>query len=228
MKNHPKPESKGFTLIELLVVISIIVVLAVLGFLGSTRFIESGRKVQAIAQFRDFEVGMTMFVGDYQRPPTPPTKKDNGWDTIYGNPSPLYHNSFLISVLSGEDKDFPYGGETFSAKEANPRGETYLTLPLAPDNKKGIGKDGNLYDPWGKEVMVAVNSFNAPGQTLDDSIEGNGGLNDSLLNTWGLAEYAETKPKKQAYVFWSYGKDGKKGNGKPGTPYTGTDDVISW
>ncbi len=222
---------KGFTLVELLVVIAIIAVLAVLSFFGASRFIENGRKVQALAQFRDFEVGMTMYVADYQKPPTPPAEKASGKDTLYGNPNPRYHNSFLISVLSGDGQDYPSGSETLSSKLANPRGETYIIFPTAVDQKtpkKGVGKDGILYDPWGKEVMVAVNSYNAPDQPLDDSEAGTGGVNDNMLDTYGFGEYKETKPKKQAYVFWSYGKDGKKGNGKPNTPYAGTDDVISW
>ncbi|MEO8616673.1 MAG: type II secretion system protein [Luteolibacter sp.] len=229
MKYHPKLKTKGFTLVELLVVISIIAVLAVLGFLGSSRFIESGRKVQAIAQFRDFEVGMTMFVADYQKPPTPQSKRDTGWDTIYGDAGGNYTNQYLVSVLNGEDKDYPYKGESFSAKAANPRGETYMTFPFAPDNKKGVGKDGKLYDPWGREIMVAINAFNRSDYPL---LEFNNGQDDSRLNTWGLAEYKETKPKDQAYVFWSYGKDGKKGKGAAMVnaivPYLNSDDVISW
>ncbi len=138
MKCHQKRLSKrfkGFTLVELLVVISIIAVLAVLSFWGSSRFIENARKVQALAQFRDLEVGMTMFVGDYQKPPTPQQKKDSGWDTIYGDGG-NYTNQFLVSVLSGKDEKYTYGDESFSAKDANPRGETYITFPLVPDNKR--------------------------------------------------------------------------------------------
>jgi prepilin-type N-terminal cleavage/methylation domain-containing protein len=226
-----KPSARmGFTLVELLVVIAIIAVLAVLAATGANRFIEGGRKVKCLAQFRDFQVGMTLFEGDYQRPPVPANKKDTGWDTIYGNPNPLYHNDFLVSVLAGEDKEYPYlGNVSFSAKQTNPRGESYMVFPLAPDKKSGVGSDGILYDPWGREIMVAVNSFNAPGQTLSDFKNGE---NDRRLHTWGLAEYKETKPREQSFVFWSYGKDGKKGKNAPGpgdvVPLKGSDDVISW
>ncbi len=221
----------GFTLVELLVVILIIVVLAVLVTAGANRFIENGRKVKAMAQFRDFQVGMTLFEGDYQKPPIPKSKRDTGWDTIYGDPGGNYTTQFLVSALAGEDKDFPYKGENFSSKDVNPRNESYMTFPFAADKKGGVGTDGKLYDPWGGEVMVAINGFlgNFATAGLADF---NNGQNDRRLHTWGLAEYKETKPKDQSYVFWSYGKDKKKGKKAPTygsvVPLRGSDDVISW
>ncbi len=230
MKMPSRLNSRGFTLVELLVVIAIIAVLAVLSVLGANHFIESGRKVQAMAQFRDFQVGMTLFEGDYQKPPIPSNKRDTGYDTIYGDPGGNYTNQFLVSVLAGEDKDYPYGGISFSAQETNPRNESYMVFPFSPNNKLGVGKDGKLYDPWGREIMVAVNS-SIP-STDGELVDFNGGQNDRRLHTWGLAEYTETKPKEQTYVFWSYGKDGKKGKNNPNVgavvPLQGSDDVISW
>lgn len=224
-----KPQ--GFTLVELMVVVSIIVVMAAMVVGISRKFIENGRKVQAMAQFRDFQVGMTLFEGDYQKPPIPKSKRDTGWDTIYGDPGGNYTNQFLISALAGEDKDYPYQGESFSSREVNPRNEAYMTFPLATNNRGGVGTDGKLYDPWGHEVMVAINGFksNYVGDVLVDF---NKGRNDRRLHTWGLAEYKETKPKEQSYVFWSYGKDGKKGKNNPNNPavvsLSNSDDVISW
>ncbi len=216
----------GFTLVELLVVISIVLVLATLGFLGMSKFIERGRKVQTLAMIRDFDTGLSMFAVDYTKPPIPKSKRDTGWDTIYGDPKGNYSTQFLISALAGDDKDFPYkNDETFQSKDANPRQESYMTFKPAQDGKGGVTKDGRLIDPWGNELMVAINGMAAPGATLT---EFNNGQNDRRLHTWTLAEYAETKPREQSFVFWSYGKDGKKGNGKPGTAYAGTDDVISW
>jgi prepilin-type N-terminal cleavage/methylation domain-containing protein len=223
--------SSAFTLVELLIVILIVVILAVLVVAGATRFMESGRKVQAMAQFRDFQVGMTLFEGDYQKPPIPQSKRDTGWDTIYGDPGGNYSNQFLVAALAGEDKDFPYKGESFSSKDVNPRNECYMTFPYSPDKKSGVGQDGKLYDPWGGEVMVAINGFKS-NQSGDELVAFNNGQNDRRLHTWGLAEYKETKPMEQTYVFWSYGKDKKKGNKAPNNqsvvPLTGSDDVISW
>ena len=71
-----RPKPRGFTLVELLVVISIVAVLAALVTMVANRSIESGRKVQALAQFRDFQVGMTLFETDYLRPPIPQSKRD--------------------------------------------------------------------------------------------------------------------------------------------------------
>lgn len=228
-ENRLRPAARGFTLVELLIVIAILAVLSLVAMYGSSRFIENSRKVQALAQFRDFQVGLSLFETDYRRPPIPRTKRESGWDTIYGDPGGNYTNQFLVSALAGEDKDYPYVGENFSTKEVNPRGESYMVFPTAPDNKKGVGTDGKLYDPWGREIMVAINGFksNNPSDVLVDF---NDGRNDSRLHTWGLAEYKETKPKEQSYVFWSYGKDGKKGDGDENgaVSLAGSDDVISW
>lgn len=227
----------GFTLVELLIVITIIIVLAVVVVGGASRLIEGSRKVKAMAQFRDFQVGLSLFEGDYRKPPTPRDKRDSGWDTIYGDPGGNYSNGFLVAALAGEDKDFPFKGENFSSKDVNPRTESYMTFPYAPDNKAGVGKDGILYDPWGAEIMVAINGFQAtyendPDRTPTEYVDFRGGENDRRLHTWGLAEYTDTKPKDQAYVFWSYGKNKLKGKKGPNAwtvvPFAGSDDVISW
>ncbi len=231
LEQRPGGDARGFTLVELLVVIAIVIVLAVLSTVGANRFIENGRKVKAMAQFRDFQVGMSLFEGDYQKPPIPQSKRDTGWDTIYGDPGGNYSNGFLVSALAGEDKDYPYKGENFSSKDVNPRNESYITFPLAPNNKSGVGLDGKLYDPWGGEVMVAINGFKSNNSSAV-LVDFNNGQNDRRLHTWGLAEYRETKPKEQSYVFWSYGKDKKKGKNAPNNqnvvPLAGSDDVISW
>lgn len=223
------PSSMGFTLVELLVVIAIVAVLASLGFLTSNRFMENGRKVQALAQFKDFQTGLALFEVDYQKPPIPDSKQWDGFDTIYGNPNPLYHNGFLVATLVGETKEFAYKGETFSVDQVNRLKQSYIQFPFKKDKKGGVGPDGNLYDPWGNEIIVAVNGMKGRNLDLLDFREG---MSDRRLHTWKLAEYTDTKPKDQAYVFWSYGKDKKKGrNGaSPGAvvPYAGSDDVISW
>jgi prepilin-type N-terminal cleavage/methylation domain-containing protein len=230
-RNPSRPFAKGFTLVELLIVIAMISVLAMLVSYGASRFIESGRKVQALAQFRDFHVGLTLFETDYKKPPIPRSKRETGWDTIYGDAGGNYTNQFLVSALAGEDKDYPYKGENFSTRDVNPRGESYMTFPSANNNKMGVGTDGKLYDPWGREIMVAINGFKSS-YDGDVLVSFGGGRNDERLHTWGLAEYSETMPRDQSFVFWSYGKDGKKGNGAPNVsskvPLASSDDVTSW
>jgi prepilin-type N-terminal cleavage/methylation domain-containing protein len=225
----------GFTLVELLVVIAIIAVLAALSIMISGRFIDSGRKVQALAQFRDFEIGLKSYEVDYNRPPIPESKRPDGDDTMYGDPGGLYSNSILVAVLAGSDGDFPAQGtsEIFNAREINPRQEVYLTFAPATDGRNGVGADGKLYDPWGREVIVVVNGMK--GERFARIIEGVGstpGKNDTHLETWNYGAYSDTRPREQSFVFFSYGRDGLKGKGAENftdiVPYAGSDDVISW
>jgi hypothetical protein len=104
-----------------------------------------------------------------------------------------------------------------------------VAFPFAPDKKGGVGDDGKLYDPWGGEIMIAINVENSIDSELEDF---DNGKNDRRMHTWGLAEYTETKPREQAYVLWSYGKDKKKGKNAPSVnsvvSLQNSDDVISW
>ncbi len=225
--------ARGFTLVELLVVIAIIAVLAVISSMGAFRFIESGRKVQTLAQFRDVGTGMTMYITDYNKPPIPASKMADGLDTLYGDAGGKYPNGFIIAVLAGDTSRSPWGSEAFDVTTANPRLETYLTMPITSNNKQGVGKlDGNLYDPWGKQIMIVVNGMKGTTKDLDTSVLGSKGISDTFLDTKGFGEYKDTKPKDQSHVCISFGKDAKKGNkgATPSTvvPYAGSDDVISW
>ncbi len=221
--------SRGLTLVELLVAVAMLLVVAALAVAGAARHIEKGRKAQTLAQFRDFQLGLTAFEIDYQKAPIPESKQWDGYDTVYGNPAGFYHNGFLVAALIGESKDFAYDGETFRVDDVNRFKQSYVQFPFKADKKAGVGPDGNLYDPWGGEIIVAVNGFKGKGFDLTDF---NNGHSDRRLYTWGLAEYTDTMPRDQSYVFWSFGKDHLKGNhgASPSAvvPYAGSDDVISW
>jgi hypothetical protein len=115
----------------------------------------------------------------------------------------------------------------------NPRGETYLTLPITTNNRLGVSTtDGNLYDPWGGQILIAVNGMKGEDKVLVDTVAGDGGKSDTRLDTYGYGEYKDTNPKDLTFACWSYGKDGKKGkNGSSFgalVPFAGSDDVISW
>jgi type II secretory pathway pseudopilin PulG len=220
----------GFRLMELAVGMAVFMLLCAAGVAGSMRMVENGRKSKALSQFRDFQMGMSLFEGDYQKPPIPRSKRDSGWDTIYGDPDGNYSTQFLVAALAGEDREFPYKGETFSTRESNPQKKSYMVFQMAQDGKYGIGPDGRLLDPWGGNVIVAINGFKSTNPS-DKLVDFDNGRNDRRLHTWGLAEYHETKPKDEAYVFLSYGKDGQKGKGgnaRSMVPLKGSDDVVSW
>ncbi|MFT4175052.1 MAG: type II secretion system protein [Luteolibacter sp.] len=237
MKPYLGPRSaRGFTLIELLVVIAILAVLCSATFMLSAKFIEKGRKVQAMSQFKDLENGLTMYATDFNRPLLPMDKRATGEDMVFGEAPGLGNdasNGLIVAVLAGEAEDLPYTS-SYDIRDYNPRGETILRLSYSANNKNGVGKDGNLYDPWGRQIFIAINAFKStnPSDVLVDLNEDTPGTNDSHLETYGYGKYRETAPRDQSFVFWSYGTDGKKGNGakspKQVVGYTKTDDVISW
>lgn len=208
----------GFTLVELLVSIAIIVVLAALVILISKRGIDRARSVQCVGQMRDLTTSLHAFAFEYQRPPLPESKRVTGWDTIYGDPGGLYGNEFVVAVLAAGDGEFETNtDEVFIPRDANPRGEVFYTPSYVEEGKYGVNReDGRLYDPWGRQLMIAVNT--PPYRRWD----GNGQYDEKLM-TWGLAEYLDTEPRDQQFVIWSYGKDGVKAETK-----AGSDDVISW
>lgn len=112
----------------------------------------------------------------------------------------------------------------------NPNFEEYIIFTRSPDKKNGVFEkegdplDGQLYDAWGRTLMIALN---VPPYSTDK----NNGLNDQWLDTTDLATYSDTFPREESFVTWSYGRDGVKGTaGKAqgSNPYRGSDDVISW
>lgn len=210
---------------ELLVVITIVAVLALLSFAGATMFIDRGRKVQAVSQFRDLSVGLQAYMTENQRPPLPQANRDSGEDAVFGVVGDELNNDFIVAALYGDVSTLQGFDNKYTQEELNPKKESYLVIPMTPAKKNGMGPDAVLYDPWGRPIMIAIN---APPFQEDSA----GGTKDRLLSTKGIGEYTDTKPREQDYVFWAFGKDGKKGKGGASNtavvPYGNSDDVVSW
>jgi len=212
---------RGFTLVELLVVIAIVAVLSALTLVVIKGVKLKTQKVVCTNLFRNVSLAMEEYEVDYNRPPLPAVKDD--WDTILGDPGGLYSTSALVSVLSGgmEGEWAENDGNFYDLERLNSNGQVYLELSKEFSAKEGgLASDGKLYDPWGQEIMIAINSR----VRYEDA---NNGYRDEILHTWGLAEWAESKPGHQSYVIWSYGKDKVKGAGDDAN-FRRSDDVKSF
>lgn len=223
----------GFTLVELLVVIVIVGSLATLAMVGVPKFIDKGRKVNAVSQISAVSLGMQAFEGENGRPLLPSERREAGDDTVYGAKGGEFSNAIVVSVLSGKIVGKSKHTVELDLKDYCRSVQGYAAFPPASKNANGVGPDGVLYDPWGKEWMVGVNAFNGPDRELVDANESTPGRNDKQMCTGGLADYADSKPRDEAFVMWTYGKDGKMGLREPGKSkedarLKGTDDVVSW
>jgi prepilin-type N-terminal cleavage/methylation domain-containing protein len=217
---------RAFTLVELLVVIAIIAVLAGISVVGISRGMHRARETQTLTQFRDLSVGIQSFIGDYSRPPLTAAARAEGRDEIFGLAGQSESNRLLIGALMPNDSHFE--DIIPDIREINPRLETYFNPPMVNAKRAGLGSDGVLYDPWGKEIIIALN---APPYS-DTSTEGNMGVRDELLYTGNAAVYTDYRPRDQEYVMWTYGKDERKGNPASDQDQVvglaGSDDVISF
>ena len=224
-------QSQGFTLVELLVVIAIIAVLATLIF-GSVRSaVLRAHKVRCASAIRDVNTALQTFSADYNRPPIPPGIQPGGLaDVIFGDSSGRYTNDYIVSVLEGEDKPFSFEGGDWSTRNVNPKLEEYFVFPRTLEKKNGVynvqgdPRFGQILDPWGNPLMIAIN---VPPFTNERSA----GISDRWLETNNLAVYPDSQPRYESFVIWSYGRDGVKGSvGKPDATnrLDASDDVVSW
>lgn len=221
-----RPAPPGFTLVEVLVVVAILAVLAALIFGASTRAVRAAEKVKCINLIREIEVPMAAYQTDYLRPILPEHKEDE--DTIYGDKNGFYSNAFIVAVLTGaENPEFEETtGQKFDVSYLNPSGTVYLDPERATMDGLGLREDGMIYDPWGETLVFAVNSRV---RRTDE----NNGYRDEILHTYGLAEYADTRPGYREYAIWSYGRDKAIGRADKAQSnklpvFAGSDDVKSW
>lgn len=230
-KHNLSNQARGFTLVELLVVIAIIAVLATLIF-GSVRSaVLRAHKVRCTAAIREVNTALQTFSADYMRPPIPPNIQPGTLpDVVFGDSSGRYTNDYIVSVLEGEEKTFSFEGGDWSTRNTNPKLEEYFVFPRTMEKKNGVNniqgdaRFGQILDPWGNPLMIAIN---VPPFTNERS----DGLADRWMETYNLAVYAESQPRYEPFVIWSYGRDGAKGTaGKPDASnrLDGSDDVVSW
>lgn len=239
MHSHPthiRCHPRGFTLIELLVVIAIIGSLAAIAMVGVPRFIDKGKKVTALSQINDLKIGFASFEAENGNRPLLPTKRRNlGLDTVYGNKGGEYSTAILVAVLGGKTENpVPAVAEVDVRDYCRTEGK-FMAFKPTDKQANGVGPDGVLYDPWGQPWMVAVNAKNGPNERLLDYNETTPGKNDRFMDTGGLAIYADSAPRDEDFVIWTYGKDGKMGSGESVTKgknklplLNGSDDVASW
>ena len=213
-------------------VIAIIATLATVVMVGVPRWMDQGRKVNALKQIKDVNLGFAAFEAENgRRPLLPKDRRSQGLDTVYGAKGGEHSNAIVVAVLSGQVMGRSRDTADLKLEDYCQVVGRYAALRPADRNRNGVGEDGVLYDPWGMPWMIAVNAFNAPGQDLVDVNKNNPGKNDRLLFTYGLADYADSKPRDEAFVIWTYGKDGKMGSGqapKGEARLKGSDDVVSW
>ncbi|GAA5481813.1 prepilin-type N-terminal cleavage/methylation domain-containing protein [Haloferula sargassicola] len=222
-KTHMIPPSRrrpGFTLVELLVVIVIIAALAALAFMGAKRGLSKAQNAKQLQQMRDLSVSIEMFAVDYHTPPIPDRNKDSGRDVLYGVPDGDNGTEMLFGALVGHDDNAEPedpSGDFIAGRELNYKDNSYIQPDYVEQPKDGVyRKNAKIYDLWGKELMIAVNT-----PPFED--EDTGGVNDKILNTDGFAEWSDAKPRYQEYVIWSYGKDGEKAD-----MFAGSDDVKNF
>jgi hypothetical protein len=190
--------------------------------------------VTALAQIKDLRMGFESFASENgNRPLLPTERRDQGLDTVYGNKGGEFSTAIIVAVLGGKgDNPVPAVAEV-DVKDFCRVESKYMAFKPTDKKANGVGPDGVLYDPWGKPWIIAVNAKNAPNERLVDYNETTPGKNDAFLETGGLAVYADTAPREEDYVIWTYGKDGKMGSGeadrkKKRPLLKGSDDVTSW
>jgi type II secretory pathway pseudopilin PulG len=190
----------AFTLIELLVVITIIIILMSLLFPAFRGVQDQAKKMQAKNDLSQIVTAVNAFYTDYGTYPS------------------LFSPEMTYDAKNGNDNDKLFNelrGNQFAT--LNPRNISFISLPVVKDNAKprgGFANDGRLYDPWGTQYVIRLDT----------------NYDNKVTNPY--SQNAGTAPQIDLGVLaWSFGKDGQsQSTSAPGDKKTGTndDDVISW
>jgi prepilin-type N-terminal cleavage/methylation domain-containing protein len=232
----PVAPRTGFTLVELLVVIGIIVILMSL-LLGAVPAVkEASRKLEAKNMVNQIAVAANAYYTEYAKfpplsdPNTPPPESDG--DEKVGDPEMGVKNNnnalffTLRNINKGPNQDystnprrvvFMEGKAATVSNAGKPRGGFFdrsANGSTPPSNEESC-----LYDPWGKQYGVILDT------TSDDRIDLDGVYTDFS----GSGESGKA-PRKKVGAF-SMGKDealGKKGSKSYRSGSDTSDDVVSW
>jgi len=190
----------AFTLIELLVVITIIIVLMGLLFPAFRGAQDQAKKLQAKNDLTQIVSAVSAFY------------------TEYGTYPSLFSPEMTFDGKNGNNNDKLFNelrGNNFAS--LNPRNISFISLPVVKDNsnpRAGFANNGRLYDPWGNEYLVRLDTD----------------YDNKVTNPYSAN--AGTTPQIDLGVLaWSIGKDQKsQSTSGGGDKKTGTneDDVISW
>jgi prepilin-type N-terminal cleavage/methylation domain-containing protein len=235
---HATVDRRGFTLVELLVVIAIIVILMSLLLTAVPAVRESGRKLEARNMANQVVVALNAYYTEYARFPSitdanssqapDPTK-----DAAVGDPAMNAEevNNRVFHTL----RNIPKGPN--ENHRTNPRKVVFFEGQAAKVNASGRArggfydrgldgaapppeKDGCLFDPWGMQYGVIMDT------TGDERID----LVDFYTDFAGADSTSGKAPRKRAGAF-SMGKDeqlGTKGDKVYRRGSELSDDVVSW
>jgi prepilin-type N-terminal cleavage/methylation domain-containing protein len=235
----PSPAKAAFTLVELLVVIGIIVVLMSLLLTAVPAVKDAQRKLDARQTSTQIVAALNAYYTEYAKfpPVTSPSAaaadpQSGTKDTIVGDPvmnTGLVNNTLFYTIraipkgpnvdsLLNPRKVVFYDGKVATLSANKPRGGFYdrAANGSAPPDDEG----GCLYDPWGKQFGVIMDS------TGDERID----LASVYTDFGGDDPTSGKAPRKRAGAF-SMGKDetlGNNGDRVYRNNNTLSDDVVSW
>lgn len=164
----------GYTLMEILVVTAILAGLAAVGYPILTRQIDKGRETEAVQSMKDIENALNSYVKDNSgmlpEPLSPINPISN--ETLYVSMNQAH--SWLWNALEGESDSIN-----------NIKGKTYLTFPVAKNDKGGVTRGTGeiietLSDPWGRSYFLILDYG-------DDGELSLGAVTDTPMNNFPFA-----------------------------------------